>query len=130
VIEYPRYGGRGITICERWQLFENFLEDMGEPPAKNSSIDRVNVDGNYEPNNCAWKTPAEQSRNKRNNIKLTFKGVTLLLIEWTELLELPYVNARWRYRAGWSHEKILTTPFRKMRRQWSRAPRPGMDMIE
>lgn len=62
---YPRYGGRGITVCDRWRDFDNFLADMGEKPAKGMSIERLDVNGNYEPGNCVWATPTIQARNTR-----------------------------------------------------------------
>ena len=69
--DYERYGGRGITVCERWQTFENFLKDVGSAPSEKHSIDRINSDGNYEPGNVRWATNSEQIRNSRAHKEYT-----------------------------------------------------------
>ena len=66
---YTNYGGRGITICKRWDNFENFLVDMGTKPTPAHTLDRIDVNGNYEPSNCRWATVLEQNRNKRKKVK-------------------------------------------------------------
>lgn len=73
--EYRRYGGRGISVCDRWkESFENFLEDMGQKPSPTHSLDRINNNGNYEPGNCRWATPKEQSNNTRKCIVIKFNN--------------------------------------------------------
>lgn len=87
---YKWYGARGITMCNAWRdSFESFLQDMGPCP-KDHEIDRIDVNGNYEPSNCKWATCREQARNKRTTIWFTHKGKTLTLKEWAERTGIPY----------------------------------------
>lgn len=88
--QYKNYGARGITVCERWFSFENFLSDMGFAPSKDHSVERIDVNGNYEPGNCKWATWKEQQRNRTNNHLIEFNGETKTLAEWCELLDLNY----------------------------------------
>jgi len=82
---YPRYGGRGIIVCDRWlNSFENFLVDMGVRPSKSHSIDRINNDGNYEPSNCRWADDKTQANNTSRTIKLNISGVTKPITAWAE----------------------------------------------
>lgn len=101
---YANYGGRGITICERWSIFTNFLEDMGERPADHS-LDRINSDEGYSPTNCRWATRTEQNRNNAQNRNITFRGQTKCLSEWCELLRLNYARVYARlFKLKWSVE--------------------------
>lgn len=87
---YRFYGGRGIKVCERWQSFENFLEDMGPRPSSRHTIERDNNDGDYEPGNCRWATRVEQTRNRKITKHVTFRGQILPLAEWCERLDVSY----------------------------------------
>jgi hypothetical protein len=112
--DYPAYGGRGITVCERWRGqrgFVNFLADMGRRPSPKHSIDRYpNNDGNYEPGNCRWANPSEQARNKRTTRILLAFGVALSLPEWSERMGIPSDRIRARIdKLFWSTERALTS---------------------
>jgi hypothetical protein len=108
---YERYGGRGIKVCDRWRhSFENFLADMGTKPSKDHSIDRIDVNGDYEPGNCRWATRAEQDLNRRNTLFVTAMGETLPLKVWSERTGIPY-DAMWsRIKSGWDEERAVTAP--------------------
>lgn len=108
---YSRYGGRGIVVCERWNTdFIYFLEDMGEAP-DGMSIDRIDNDKGYCPENCRWATTKEQSRNTRQNRFIEFNGKTQTLVDWSEELNIPYARLSRRLNAlGWDDQKALTTP--------------------
>ena len=105
---YADYGGRGITVCERWLKFENFLEDMGEPP-EGLTIDRLDNDSGYFKDNCAWRTPTDQARNRRSSLKLTYDGLTLTVAEWSSRVGIGRRTIEARYHAGWPSDAILTT---------------------
>lgn len=106
---HHRYGGRGITICERWNDFSNFLADMGKCP-KGKSLDRIENDKGYYPENCRWATPSQQARNRRTSRTITFRGVTKHVIEWANLIGVPAPTLNTRIRRGWSVEAALTVP--------------------
>lgn len=111
------YGGRGISVCERWRgSFENFLADMGPRPSPEHSLDRYpDPDGNYEPDNCRWATRSEQQRNRRCTPVLEYKGERRPLIEWAERLGIPYQTLSTRIRRGWSVERAMTAPVQERR---------------
>ena len=107
--DYPRYGGRGITVSDEWRKFENFYADMGDKP-EGMQIDRINNDKGYSRENCRWATPSENSRNRRSARIITFKGISKPLVEWAQ--ELGICSKALRYRLEtWGIEKALTTPY-------------------
>ena len=108
--DYDKYGGRGISVCERWNSFVNFLEDMGERPA-GMSLDRFpDGGGNYEPSNCRWATVAQQLENRCNTIFLTIDGVTKSYVEWEKDSGLPRRLIYNRLIAGWDPKDAVTRP--------------------
>jgi len=104
----PAYAN--VKVCERWEEFSNFLEDMGERP-EGTSLDRINVLGDYEPENCRWATPSEQQRNKKFNRTLTYNGVTKSVHDWSEEFGIGSMTLYKRvFEHGWDVEKSLLTP--------------------
>lgn len=103
---YKNYGGRGITMCERWLEFQNFLEDMGERP-DGKSLDRIDNNGNYCKENCKWSTRKEQNNNSRHNTYFTKDGETLSLKEWSDKLNIPYSRIIYRIMNGWTYEQAI-----------------------
>lgn len=118
--DWHHYGGRGIKVCDRWlepdgKGFLNFLEDMGEKPHK-YEIDRIDVNGNYEPSNCRWATRKEQTRNTRFNHIVEYNGESKCLAEWSDELNIPYKILIDRLgKLRWSVEKAFTHPFKPKR---------------
>lgn len=109
---YKYYGGRGIKVCKRWFKFENFLKDIGEI-SDGLTLDRINNNGNYEPNNWRFSTMREQSRNKRNNYLLKYDGNERCLAEWEEITGISQRVIKARIVLGWPIKKALTIPTRK-----------------
>lgn len=95
-----RYGGRGITVCARWSDFRNFLADMGERPSSNHSLDRIDNDSGYHPENCKWATKAQQCNNKSNNIVVDLDGKLLTLKEASMATGISYSKLQRRYANG------------------------------
>lgn len=133
------YHRRGIAVCERWQAFENFLSDMGEPPTAAHSIDRIDNDGDYEPGNCRWADRKTQARNTSSNTWLDHAGESKTIAEWSEITGIrPTTICRRLYVSGWSVDRALTTPVAPRldgkpwiahgmsRSAWYRARRPGL----
>lgn len=107
---YPRYGGRGIKVCDRWlHSFENFLSDMGRCP-DGLTIERNNNDGNYEPSNCRWATRVEQCNNRSSNRLVTANGATKTLAQWARLSGISASVIITRIKRGWEPELAIAKP--------------------
>jgi hypothetical protein len=105
---YKDYGAKGITICDRWKSFANFLEDMNERPA-GTTLDRFpNGAGNYEPTNCRWATPVEQGNNLKSNRPITFEGRTQNIKQWAAELGMSHQAINYRLSAGWTLKETFT----------------------
>jgi hypothetical protein len=106
-LHYRLYGGRGITYCERWRKFENFLADMGNRPSDEHSLDRYpNKNGNYEPTNCRWATSPQQNRNTSRNVYIEFAGKSMVLEDWANELGTDPSNITRKLKNGQSFGQI------------------------
>lgn len=118
--EFARYGARGIQVCSRWLLgngdrdgFECFLDDMGNRPSPQHSLDRIDNNADYSPDNCRWTDRHTQARNVRTNHHVTYQGRRMTVVEAAERFGLTY-HCLWMrlQRPGWSVARALTTPMR------------------
>lgn len=121
---YENYGGRGIRVCERWLQIDNFVADMWPRP-NGASLDRIDVDGNYEPGNCRWVSQRDQMQNMRTTTRFTLHGVTKSLHDWATELGVSPRTLAGRRRRGWTDEKILTTPVDKKLSWWKPGDAPN-----
>lgn len=109
---YSGYGGRGITVCDRWGRFENFYEDMGDKPTPKHSLERIDNNKGYSPDNCKWATMAEQGSNRRDNRKYTYDGKTMTIAEWARELNISHAALTKRLNR-WSVGRALSEPLHK-----------------
>lgn len=124
---YPDYGGRGITVCARWQAFEAFAADMGECPP-GMTLERIENGRGYEPGNCAWRTPRDQSRNKRNNVLLTLGDTTKCLADWAAGLGVSPETIKGRLRRGWALSRALSERAQASKRNRHARARADVDI--
>ena len=103
---YKYYGGRGISFCERWNLYDNFLADMGEAPEK-MTLERIDSNKDYGPDNCRWASMKEQANNKSNNVFVTYNGETKTVAQWSDITGIKQATIAHRVRKGRPTEEIL-----------------------
>lgn len=117
---YKSYGGRGITVCDRWRKFENFFSDMGPRP-EGMTLEREDNNKGYEPGNCKWATRLAQANNRRTNVLITFDGETKTASEWGRITGLGKEAVLRRIGSGWSVKKALTEPLQDTGRRRRKA---------
>lgn len=109
--KYPRYGGRGITVCKRWvDSFAAFYADMGPKPSPQHTLDRINNNRGYSPANCRWAAPSTQSNNRHTTRVFTYQGQSGTLRWFSATYDVPYKLLKGRLELGWRLSKALTTP--------------------
>lgn len=106
MIYYKHYGGRGIKVCQRWHEYKHFLEDMGQP-ANNMTLDRIDNNGDYTPDNCRWATRKEQGNNRRTNLYVSYQGQKLSAMQFSEKFNLKYSHVVYLIHKQLSGEEII-----------------------
>jgi hypothetical protein len=108
---FEHYGGRGIKVCAQWESFETWLADMGPQPTPRHTIERNDVNGNYEPGNCRWATMKEQQNNRTNNFRITARGQTLTAFQWADISGIKPQTIKARIiNFGWDPERAIFEP--------------------
>lgn len=109
--DYPTWGGRGISYVSSWNKFENFLSDMYDTWEPGLTLDRIDNNKDYSPDNCRWATRTEQNNNRRDNHLFTYDGLSMTLVGWSKKLNIKRSTLAQRYYGlKWNTEKTLTTP--------------------
>lgn len=124
--KYYLYGAKGITVCDEWLDFSNFLRDMGERP-EGKTLDRINGEIGYSKENCRWATPKEQQRNIKTNLMLTYNGITKTIADWADEYKIGRETLKYRIRSGWDLTLALThkaTKANRYFRQQIKQPHP------
>lgn len=116
--KYPQYGGRGITVCDRWRDFDLFYSDVGDKPFPGATIDRIENDAGYGPGNFRWASRKEQQRNRRSNHRLTFNGATKCLAEWEEETGVKSNTILTRIRRNWPVGEALGLLPHEQKQAW------------
>ena len=132
-VKYKSYGGRGITICTEWLKFENFhYWAINNGFKKELTLERIDVNGNYCPENCTWITMEQQAKNKRNSKIITYNGLTMNVAEWSRYLGLGKETVRERLKKGWNIQDALSPKKRSREGRWTngkpiRTPKTDFD---
>lgn len=119
---YRRYAGRGISVCQPWHDFANFIADMGPRPSAKHTIERRDNDGNYEPSNCSWELRAVQNSNTSRNVVVTYKGQSMTLTQAMQVAgtKMKHTSIHDRIKRGWTVERALETPSQPQHLNWRR----------
>lgn len=104
---YDSYGGRGIGVCDRWKILQNYIDDMWPRPGPGYSVDRIDNDGDYSPENCRWATNTDQQRNKRSTVLIRHNGEMKTATEWSEIYGINAATILHRHHEGWPSDEVM-----------------------